>query len=390
MNLLYVGTEIPKQGYGAWVVIYRHLARLSEWNVSVIHTTPLPTLDAAQARWSFVARPTAPSYPPTLNRFPRLYLLRARYFANLYARRLAARPNAILNLFGVNSLEAYFLSRQLQVPLSLLVQDRWQVWTKPLVERDLFRRGWAKRVLEQATRIWTVTKELGEVYGLQNDSRVRVLLPIPESRHDAFAEWRDEFRAPTIAFAGFVHDHHIPQFALLARALQTVGGRLLLLTDRTARIREHIGALNNVDYHEPFAQNARAVQFLRERASALFVPWSFGAELERRYWDKTNFPSKLMEYAQLGLPILVLAPPHVALSNWAQARNWLGYVEEPTLTQLDSFVAQLVSRAAWEQMAEQTRHAARTEFDAAHLHAQFERELGSTGTYGQFGAIAKS
>jgi hypothetical protein len=374
-HLVYVGTHIPQQGYGAWVIVYRHLARLAHSKISVVHTQPRPhPPDATQAAWQYIARPQARFWNRSVwDASPHAYALRARFAVAHYAARLG-RPNAILNVFGVNSIEACALARQFRIPLLLFLHDRWQVWTKPLMERQWMRQGHAVQILRDAARIWTVTPELATAYRL-DDARVRVLRPIPEAGVNHFVEWRDAFRRPVLAFAGFVHDHHLEHFARLARALQCVDGRMLIMTDRAEKIRTHPDMPDNVDFYPPTKRNAQALEFVREHASAFVVPWSFGADLQQRYWDSTNFPSKLVEFAQLGLPLLLLAPHCVAVSNWAQARVWLGHCPEPSDANLQTLVAQVAERAHWEQMAQQTRTAALDEFNPAHIHAQFEREL---------------
>ena len=368
--------QLPQQGFGAWVILYRHLARLTDWNITILLSQPIPPkLDSVQTRWRYPARPQSPLWNlPLWGRVPQAHMLRVWLEAQFYAMRLAPRPNAILNLFGVNSLLAGALASRLHLPLNLLLHDRWEVWTKPLAERHFMRRGRAAQILKRAARIWVVTSELAASYGLE-DNRVRVLRPIPEERRGDFFEWRDAFQVPTIGFAGFVHDHHLAHFARLAHILAGWNGRLLIITDRAAKIRAQLGTTGNVEFHAPFERNADALEFLSQQSSALVVPCAFGDELEQAIRNKTNFPSKLVEYARSGLPILILAPPNVAVSNWAQAHAWLGYCNEPTPARLHELVSRLVARPTWEEMAQQTRAVPREEFDAAKIHAQFEREM---------------
>ena len=378
-RLLYVGAEVPRQGYGAAICLYRHLSRLRGWEVSVVATEPPGAgWDDQPVPWRVVRLPgVGQRWPPAAARFPISYRLWHELLG--WYCRLALRnrgPDAILNVFGLNSFLAYALSRLWQVPLSLIVYDRWEVWVKPRVERRLMTRGWAPRILDQAARVWTVSEELGDFYPLKDRSKVRLLRPIPEGGSGGFVEWREAFRErPSVAFAGFFHDHHLEHFRRVATLLAPANGTLLVVSDRAGRIRERLSDLSNVEYREPFARNADLLAFLRERAAAMLIPWSFGDDLRARFWDRTSFPSKLVEFSHLGLPLLIIAPPGIVISNWARSRRWRAFLEALDDEALTRELAELRNEASWKVMAAQSRRAALGEFDPGRIQAQFEREL---------------
>lgn len=378
-RLLYVGAEVPRQGYGASICLYRHLSRLDGWEVSVVATEPPAAgWDDQPVPWRVVRLSSVlQRWPPAVARVPIAYRLWLELLG--WSCRLALRnrtPDAILNVFGLNSFLAYALARLWRVPLSLIVYDRWEVWVKSRIERRLMPRGWAPRILDQAARVWTVSEELGDFYPLQDRSKVRLLRPIPEGGNGGFVAWREEFRErPTVAFAGFFHDHHLEPFRRVATLLAPANGTLLVISDRAARIRERLSDLSNVEYREPFARNADLLTFLRARAAAMLIPWSFAARLPMPYWAKTSFPSKLVEFSHLGLPLLIIAPPGIVISNWASSRRWRAYLEAPEDEALARALAELRNEASWKVMAAQSRQAALGEFDPGRIQAQFEREL---------------
>ena len=290
----------------------------------------------------------------------------------------------MLNVFGLNSFLAHALSRHWNIPLSLILYDRWEVWVKPWVERCYLRNGWARRILNHASRIWTVSPELASCYKLEKGGRVSILRPIPEGLAQCRVEWRDAFRQPTIAYAGAFHDHQAAQFRLVAHFLADDQGTLLIVSDRIDRIRQFLGAISNVEYHLRFPSNAELLRFLQQRASAMLIPWSFGKDLHVRFWDKTNFPSRLVEFSHLGLPIVIVAPSTTVLAKWARARQWKAYLDSPEPDALRSLLGRLRTTAGWQAMAAQSLRVAHAEFDAQEIQARFEREL----ALGPFGHLA--
>jgi hypothetical protein len=104
----------------------------------------------------------------------------------------------------------------------------------------------------------------------------------------------------------------------------------------------------------------------------LVVPYSFDLVLAPNV--VTSFPSKLVEFVHLGLPILIFSPPQTALGLWARERQWSLFWSEPKPARLAEMLADLQEPGTWEKMAAETR-TVQAEFDPIYLHQQFEKNL---------------
>ena len=104
-----------------------------------------------------------------------------------------------------------------------------------------------------------------------------------------------------------------------------------------------------------------------------------GARLEEliaeQPWAATSFPSKMVEFAHLGLPVLLLAPPHAAASAWARGAGWTSHVETLEAGALEAEIAALATPDGWERRAVDARQAAAGPFDPDRIHAGLEDDL---------------
>jgi hypothetical protein len=177
----------------------------------------------------------------------------------------------------------------------------------------------------------------------------------------------------TVAFAGSLHIYHIEPLRALATALAHVQGQLLLVAQRdNPHLTKILLGLDNIEVQAPFRTNPEVLEFLAQRATALIVPYSFDLVLAPNV--VTSFPSKLVEFVHLGLPILIFSPPQTALGLWARERKWSLFWSEPNEANLVAMLKHLQNPAQWEKLAAETR-VAQAEFDPDHLHQRFEQDL---------------
>jgi glycosyltransferase involved in cell wall biosynthesis len=120
----------------------------------------------------------------------------------------------------------------------------------------------------------------------------------------------------TCVFAGTINvPGMVTALQRLARALATIGGRLLIygpLTPSDARTNGL--ALANIELGG-LIPSEHLMDLLRERADALFAPMSFDpADRDRM---EIGFPSKLTDYTSVGLPLLIYGPPYCSAVQWS-------------------------------------------------------------------------
>jgi len=275
---------------------------------------------------------------------------------------------------GKNSILACYLSKKWKAPLNLIVHDQWNIWVKTGIESYYMEKEWEKKILNQASVIWPVSKELGEFYKTKDKEKAKVLMPIPEGNDKGFAEWKNNFKKPTIVFAGSYHTPYVESFKLVSKALQKLKGKLIIITKKNNLAEKEIGNYSNIEYKKPFKSNEEIIKFLKQNASCLLVPGFFNRDKKVEY-DLTNFPSKLVEFSHLGLPIIIISPKGNALSNWAEKNNWIGYLDRLDKKKMIKLIKQIINRYEWVKMAQQSKIIALNEFNPEKIQERFEREL---------------
>jgi hypothetical protein len=231
----------------------------------------------------------------------------------------------------------------------------------------------AMNILDHSGRVWVASRELGDYYRLNDPGKASVLYPIPEGNGSGFSEWREKFRSePVIGFAGSFHSHQLVQFRNIAQVLSKINGRILIVSKKNDIIKDSLKDLSNIDYHEPFMENKGIINFLKSNASCILIPDSIDP---RAAGSGLSFPSRLVEFSHLGLPMIIISPPGTALAKWANRHNWLGYCESIEGSALLERINMLIDKENWEKMAKQSQDAVMGEFNPERIQEQFEREL---------------
>ncbi len=385
-SLLYIG-QTPAEGTGSPVIILRHLRRLAAdgWQITIIAEHGQDTAACDTAGWRVHPlpsrrRPWWPPYRP--GSAPLWRVIRTSLIAREIRRRFftgGARPDALLGYLAAHadfaSEIAARLARQTRVPLTLLIHDDAADFARAGAERGVLRRRHAG-ILRSASRNWFVSPELAAVYGppfsLQPDAFS--LPPIPEggARQAAYRPPPADGR-PRIYYGGHIWPAQYPLFARLARVIHDAGGRLVLLTRGTPELRAFLATGAPADTLPLFPSNADALAHIAARASGILV--SYADTLADMPWVATSFPSKFIEYAHLGLPAYIVAPPQSAIANWVARSSYPHFTTPGSLAPLARWVADLRDPAAWPGLASAVRRHTATDFSPELIHRRFESAL---------------
>jgi hypothetical protein len=104
---------------------------------------------------------------------------------------------------------------------------------------------------------------------------------------------------------------------------------------------------------------------------------SFLESEERR--TRTSFPSKILDYCQIGKPIVVWAPPYSGAFTEMASKNAILPVPSPAPSAVFDALANLRgNESKWGQLSKVGLELARTEFHADTIHEQFKLHLERT------------
>ncbi|QKQ75871.1 hypothetical protein [Nostoc sp. TCL240-02] len=379
-HILLVSFLPPMPGTGSPIILKRHLSQLElqGWKISiVVPESSLRNTNKFSSSWQIIPLTGRKWWwPPVRREISGLLKMRLplwRWECEQYL--VKERPSVILTcLWDIYPLLALHLSQSWNVPLSVIIHDQEEVWAKSEDERCRIRQR-SLTILNKAARIWPVSSELAKVYNLNNTEKSSVLYPIPEKIDCSFVEWKSNFQShPVVAHAGSLHPFQFTNFLILAQSLQKINGILLIIASGdNPTLTKLLDICPNVKYHEPFEQNKDVISFLSDNASCILVSYSFS--LVEQPWAATSFPSKLVEFSKLGLPILILSPRSTAISKWAERTQWLAHITQLDNAEILNTIVKLTNQESWMQISEQTQKFALDEFNPERIHSQFVSEL---------------
>lgn len=375
-RILYVSSVAPRQGLGGSIVVYRHLKYLQEsgWQVSVLTNTReskyLPSswqhIILPDRKWWWL--PVRAAIPITLKIRLHCWLLESRSLI------IQSEPISVLTVLrDYYAPLAALISQKYDIPLSVIIHDDWKARSTSK-KHKLLIENLEKVVLNQASRIWPVSDQIHEKIDLENISKSRKLLPVPSGEIKEFVTWSNKFsEQPVIGYAGNVYPSFFPVIETVAKALKGPNGKLVLISKLGASIKECFSYESQRIFAYPlFQNNIDAARFLAKECSCILVAHPFGDNSDLM---KSSFPSKLLEFSALGLPIMILAPKGTELSNWAIQNHWICYSENLLTENVAHLINKLSNQKEWLDMANQSRKVSKNEFNPNTIHRQFLSDL---------------
>jgi hypothetical protein len=374
-HILFIGGCPPKQGVGSPIIVDRHLKRLSSaYQVSIVAPEQTFINVTFPESWRLIRMPNRRWWwLPYRYTVPQLQKARFWCWRKECEKVLChERPSIILTvLHDKYSVFSAYLSQYWQIPLITILHDQEELWAKSNKEYNWIRENW-EFVINQSTKVLPVSIELSRAYNINCSNKVSKLVPIPEGSFNQLIKWRDEFKfSPTIAYAGSIYPSQISCFKKIATAMSKINGKFLLVTDSKKQgVLGLLDSHSNIEHQEPFPENMDVINYLANNASSIIV--SYPLDLNIHPWCITCFPSKLVEFCHLGLPILIIAPTSTALGKWSLENNWLSYLSDMDDDKLLLTLSNMTKKEEWLQMANQSINVAKSEFNPELIQVQFE------------------
>lgn len=242
------------------------------------------------------------------------------------------RPQAVLTvLHGYAWMAAAAHAARTGVPLHLIVHDDWP----RMVELP---RPFARRIDREAGRVYRraasrlcVSPWMAEAYRARYGAEGAVLYPSRGRSTPAFTEPPARLAQPregfTVGFAGTIRgEDALRCLALVARVLGESGGRVVIFgpVPPSAGVPADLKA-DHVEWCGLVDAGALSER-LRRDVDTLLVPMSFAANDLANV--SLNFPSKLVDYTAVGLPLLVCGPRESSAVKWARQHDGVAEVVE--------------------------------------------------------------
>lgn len=305
-------------------------------------------------------------WPPQRAWLPGSATLRTWLLARQVAVHLNLTPadRLLICLHTAEHKIAARLSRLRDVPLVALLHDMW----------DAKAEGGIRGTLRLCACVLPVSNGLASAAAKLGARRIRRMLPIgedflgtPRTRDNGPRVMGPLVSGPLVlgplvlGIAGSMSDDYIQAAQLIAPDVVAIGG------DRTMSRDERVQVVSR------FAENRGALLHLAECCDALVVYQTF--DLSKAHLSY-SFPSRLIDFAQTGLPIVLCAPRESELGAWAMENDWDLWIADPNDEAKIRFVkAELSSPEHWQAWSERTTRLARGQFRPDAIHAILEEAL---------------
>lgn len=261
-----------------------------------------------------------------------------------------------------------------KLPLVTFFHDWWP--DIPDVH-NLFRRCLEKnfqRLYQGSTVALCVSEEMKLALGEHPSATVLPPIPKKTTRDSVLMGFApDEEKRFKIYYFGNLFEYG----AMLAKALKELNGHgTIRLEVRGANpnwpqsFRED---MRKKALWKDFAPRAELDGWLNE-ASAFLVAMVFDQPFRRRM--ETSFPSKLIEFAQLGKPLVIWGPEYGSAVQWARQGNRALCITDPNPAALREALESLaVLPEERLRLSAAASHAAQTDFNPDKIQAQFLKVL---------------
>lgn len=369
-NLLYIGQN-PTAGTGSPIIVLRHLRRFAAegWNVSVLGDYGGDYRECTSAGWT-VHRLCHRRWwwPPFRSHSSTLRWMRLRLLAHEVAA-MNPQPSVILSYLAAHSdFSADLAGHVAQVtgaPLHILVHDDVSAFPAARGREASLRRA-HENILRAADVCWYVSPELAECFPA-TEPHTRILYPIPEG-WDKPAAWTEAHKDRSrVYYAGHVWPEQLPLLAKISKCAQNVGTDVVIMARNTPALREFC-VENAIHWQPPFETNREALAHLVTDAAGVLV--SYADTIPAMPWSASSFPSKLVEYCHLGLPIAIVAPLQSSVARWAQRVRFPYFFEPHNSSGIQDWMSGLRQREVWQVRAALSLHLARSEFDPRRIQSE--------------------
>lgn len=379
-NIYFISESIPHNGYGSFIIFYRHLLKLKANGYKIFLIVPeyqnfessyyfndinnhFNILKVPFNKWW---------YPPYRYRNILLRYIRFLLIYNIIKKDLINNPpDFIISYFYGNFLNGFavFLKKIFNCKIGTFLHD-----DKSLLNLDYNKKlkRYDQYICKNASVIWTVSKKLK----IENCDKKHILLyPIPKG-DISIIEHNNSILSTgklIVGFSGSIYESYFRLFQILARVLNRINGELHIITTNVQEAEKELYGYNNIKFIKSFKYNADAMDYLKNNCSILFC--GYPDTIKEMPWIVSSFPSKFVEYTHLGLPIILSGPKGTALSDWVEENKWLLYTNEINEDTITELLTNLKVPDFWLKMALQSKRTAIGIFNADKIHNIFEDSI---------------
>lgn len=376
----------PEDSVSGQKLLYR---LLSSWDASAVHVVEGPVWPSDVSKRLRGVHYEVATYAPIRLLHTRLTdvvnaicLHTIRLWTMGIARAMKEfQAEAILTVaHGHLFLAASHVARRLELPLHVLLHDDWPTimpggrWPGSALHAR-FKRAYA-----QAASRLCVSPYMEEEYRKRYGIPGSVLLPgrAPDTPSSRVRPRGPRGRGFILAYAGSLPTQdYVLRLRSAAEVLRSLNGRLDLYTNASEHTLARVGLSGPHVKNHGFLPVPELHRVIAENADGLFLPMSFAAN--DRQTMSVCFPSKLVEYTAIGLPVIVWGPAYSAGARWITEHGGGALVATDPAPEAFKAVIELLSADAQlsGRVADSIVAAGNAQFSFSAIARQFQDAVGN-------------
>ena len=373
MNYLFISEMLPINSSASEVIFYRHLKKLYEEG----HTIHLLTDQNSYCRKSdqlssiFILHllPNRKWYYPPYRPTGVFQKIRFLDYYYLYVKNLLNR-NKIDHLIG-------FIYSDFLAPFSAFVQEKSKLPMTSFLHDDPLELHIHKctsalkfnvaRVMSASKNILVVSETFHKNWP-EFESKFKMLYPIPETHHPTtYPEQKPGLRS--FGYSGTIYNELVNPIEKTAIVLEKLNIGFKLIGDNK-RIHVLLQNIPSLEHIPSFKTAEEANAYLVCNCSACIIPYPL--DPKDMPWIQTCFPSKFIQYCQLNLPTIIIAPAASALGKWCIQHNWLLYTDSYEPSSIEFLIKHVLPGSAVKKQVERFRE---NEFNPEKIHQLFSNYI---------------
>jgi len=323
-TVYFISETAPVNTHASSVVFYRHLQKLTQDGHHVVWVTDQNTYEANKEKakqWDVIVLPNRRWHLPPYRGKGLAQYYRFAYYYRKYLKPVIEHGPAIL----LTHIHGQFLA-----PFAAFVKNRTKIPLISFFHDDILELNFyqnvrslvknTEKILEASSVVLTVSDAFKKNWP-RYAPKFRLLYPLPEAYQAVSAPKKKP--TFTIAYAGALYNELIPCFEQLLQYLQNTNYRLLIIGDLKKTNQLSKLYPETLTCMELFDTPAEALDFLVEHCNAAIIPYP--TEISAMPWIATCYPSKFIQYCQLNLPTIIIAPIGSAIGKWCIDNKWQLY-----------------------------------------------------------------
>ena len=357
---------------GGSVVVYRHLKRLKQEGFDIVIVVMRKGLDRYDDEFQYYFLEKKWWYPFIRKNTPYLTDIAALTYLSALSKMINfdAKKDTTLGLLGeFPNLLLLKLFEKKGVPYCLFFHDDYvfnQYW-----HENIFSLKQINSILLKSSFIFSVSQQMVNLLKTRGINQSNVLYPIAES-HSGPVKKTNGVNQTHLKFgyAGTLWPNHEDILNNICTAMMQIDAELHCITGEVNFRLNHPKAAVIKNW---LSTREELFEYLYETIDVLIVFYSFDPELEPRM--QSSFPSKFIEYAQLEIPIAIIAPAFSTLGTWALKNNWMSYIDSDAPLDIAAKLNNFKDMDYWQKCQLQVIEYKNTTFNPDHIHHIFKTTI---------------